>query len=670
MKPSFTLPKWVFPTTLTLIGATLLGVYLIQSDVLTRLKSPPPTPAEKVERSVQGALSRVLDGLVGEGKYHVSVKAALTNNFEESESITLTPQTTTSSQRTEVTSQSERTQPDPESLKAYFEKQPAQKITKAMPGFPVLNPVNEKTVPEIPTKTVQVPAKTTETVQNTHLYFNQEKTKKVTPIRIQSILVQVVIDERMMKVNQIDKTHLTALLAEIANIQEDRGDRLVVNTYPFSNAIFGLDQFVVNLKQTIKDLGWPPEWFAALFAGIIGLILLTLLFVLWRAHREHIKLEKALEEEDRQTQAIKDAEAQEREFQAHAKAVIEFAKSHPTSTARVLSELISNASNPPSSELSPLQKALIFILFLQTDHAETVNTLLTEMGETLSKTLLQSLEKQIKVDTSTLHRVIEEFYQLLVKKQTVIGGPSLSQKLLTSAFGETEAPQQNTPPFAFLEAISNDKLIAFLHTEPPQLSALIFSFLPESRTAVLLSQLDLDLATQISKKLLNLHVPNFTWIQHLSAALEVHLLAPNASGNIQEKVAKLSKIVEQTPSALRQHLLQEFEAEDPGITQKIKALMLTFEDLDTLSDEDIKTLAFECGAEQVGIALLKSSEDFKATLISALSDRMIQLIQYIDSTASRFSDTDIEAAQMNLVATAKALQTAGKITLPKSGDPR
>ncbi len=674
--------KWskIFAVTAGLLAIFVLagfGGWLYQSGTITQWVSQwtTPTEAEKVESQVRQATGAVLDRIVGNGKYFVTVKATMSDRSEESEKVTLTPVSVTLNEVVNTKVQSEKESIDYKTLdelKAKQEaKKPKPKVQDSLPGFPVVIPEDTPREEQIVTPTIRNPALFGQTTQKHDVVYNAQRTKNVIPITLKKITVHVVIDERKMKLLKLDRTQLSAVLAEVSGINEERGDELILSSYKFSDAIFGLDQIYWESKDKLKKLNIPPEY---LVGGILGVwLLIALVMLVWvyrrkKIARQALELQTLLDVERKNEREELD---RERQFQALCRALIDFVERNPGFTASVISEMMSIApAEETNASLPPLKKVLIFILFLEAERPELVQQILTEMGESLSKSLFQGANKFMKVDSGVLRAVLEEFYRLLVKKQYLIGGPTISQKILKTTFGVDEESSFDVTAefsFQFLEKLSDERLLSFLSQDRPQLAALIFSFLDENRVVSILSHMDVDRAVNVSRLMLTLDVPNYFWVQKLSSALEMKLLAPEVSIDETEKLLKISRVLEKLSTELREKLMAFLSNVDPGLVQKMRTLIFTFEDFFTLSDDHLKAVLYEADIRHIGTAMLNCQGPLRDKILSNLSERMQQVVIETEKLSVSIRPSEIERAQYELVRIARQLADDEKIVFQKEG---
>jgi len=645
----------------------LLSGAVFQTRFWERFLAPKPVQeSQRVEKEIQERVHKVLDRVVGKGKHYVTVKAEMSESAESSEKWVYQPSIATSNSQTELTYNAATETLDPESVKAYNQQKPVQKIVTSLPGFPVLNPVDPSTIPEVPTKTIRTPAQLTTLSETKDVFFNQEVIKKETPRLVSRIVLHVVVDERKVTLLGINQDKLMAVIAEVAGINEARGDQLVFSTYQFSNAVFGLDLFLLQTKSRIRDLALAPEYYVgggALFFALVGA---GILFWLWRKKVKRHRLKLLEIQQNNQRQVLRDEQEVERAFQTLCKSLLDFVEKNPVFVASVVSEMATMAhSDDQNATLSPLKKVLIFILFLEAERPKLVHEVLTEVGESISKTLFLGANKFMKVDASVLKTVLEEFYHLLVKKRFLIAGPLLSQKILKTTFGEAKRNLdiESEFSFQFLEKISDSRLVAFLDQEEPQLSALMLSFLDENRVVSILSQLDVDRAVVISQKMLTLDVPSYHLIQKLSSSIEVKLMAPEASEGNHEKLVKVSRVIEKVSQELREKLMVFLETVDPVLVQKIRALIFTFEDFITLSDAHLKAIVFESDVQELGLAMLGCEGVLRDKLLAVLSERMRAVVDESLKFSEGVKPAQIEKAQYALVKLARRLSDEGRIIL-------
>ena len=173
------------------------------------------------------------------------------------------------------------------------------------------------------------------------------------------------------------------------------------------------------------------------------------------------------------------------------------------------------------------RKAAILLMYLDSKMPGLSQQLFAKMGESRSKMLLHEINQLGKVDKTEISHVMDEFYELAITQNSVIGGKNVTDKLLKDSFG-IEDPDDffssKSGLFDFINHLSDKILIDYLKKENRQVAALVLSLIPDERSAKLLSEFPVEQTAIISKKMLTLDVPNYPLLWEILVALSASSL--------------------------------------------------------------------------------------------------------------------------------------------------
>lgn len=638
----------------------------LQQDSQQKTASPLTVDEEKVKQSV----SAVLDRKVGKGHYVVSVKSTYSEKAEESQQVTLTPGKVTLNRVVALT-------PDQVTENAQEPEKPNIPIDarvngsnpkRDLPGFPLLSmaPNAQNQAKKAQVKAQQLPFKSQKTSTG-EVYYSQQVVKTTTPIQLKNLSVYVIVDEKSLKRLNIHPKKLADVLKQAAALNEQSGDVLVLTSYKFSENYFGLRQYFWETQETLDALNLSIWGILGAFVIVLSGALAVMAF---RSKRKRLQREMAAKEKKNELEIEKMEEERKQKdhhFSAMCKDLIAFVDKNPSVTANVMAEVAMSPLDSVMTTLSPAKKAGFFLLFLEAETPETAKKVLLELGEDAAKIILKDHQTYSKIDGWVMFSIIEEFYTLLVQKKHMVTGPTIANKLFKNTFGKS-IQEQNSLEFSFhfTGSVDDNKLLHFLGQEPLQLSALMFSFMDENRVAALLSALPSTRAVAISKLMVVLDVPSYALLEKLSSALETRLFFQEINADRQEKMLRLSRIIEKIPSSIREQFMQEMETHDKDLVQEIKRMVFTFEDLALLSDEHMAYLLAESGVETVALSVLKCTSGLAQKIMNNVSARIKEAIDETQKVSSTISDQKIEKEQYNLLKLARELALQGKITMKKN----
>ncbi|MBH37515.1 hypothetical protein CL658_00590 [bacterium] len=319
------------------------------------------------------------------------------------------------------------------------------------------------------------------------------------------------------------------------------------------------------------------------------------------------------------------------------------------------------------SVISSRRKAAILLMYLDSKMPGLSQELFSKMGESRSKILLHEINQLGKVDKTEISNVIDEFYELAITQNSVIGGKNVTDKLLKDSFG-IEDPDDffssTTGLFDFVNHMSDKVLLDYLKKENLQVAALVLSLISDERSATLLAEFPVEKTAKISKKMLTLDVPSYQLLWKFHRELELHLLGDDGD-KIEEsqQIFKLSRVLEMMVSDTRKTVVEMISSQDKTSAEKIKQLIFSFNDLVYMSNKDLGGLLIEIDPLRcLAIAMQGISEELKEKILGSISDRLKPRLEEEITNTSDSTEEDIQKEQGNIIQLCRQLEKDEKIS--------
>ena len=203
-------------------------------------------------------------------------------------------------------------------------------------------------------------------------------------------------------------------------------------------------------------------------------------------------------------------------------------------------------------------------------------------------------------------------------------------------------------------------IAALITSESPQVIAVILSRLSPESAAITVRALPQALATEALHRLLHLgdiHPAAFTAIEAtLQRALNQSTAAVINTG--QERVAR---IFDSLDARAEQGLLASLDSAEPGIGERIRALMFTFDDLATLDPAGIQTILASIDRAVLILALKGAKSDTTDAFLSNMTSRAGDLLRSEIEATGPVRRSEIELARTEIIAMARTLVKRGDI---------
>lgn len=120
-------------------------------------------------------------------------------------------------------------------------------------------------------------------------------------------------------------------------------------------------------------------------------------------------------------------------------------------------------------------------------------------------------------------------------------------------------------------------------------------------------------------------------------------------------------ILNRLPEEAKERLMQAISENDPSIALTLKANLLTFADIATLSGKGVQTLVREVARQDLINSLRDTTVELRSKVLSNVSARMRQEIED-ELSIVKVTPREIEASRARVISKLDELRTAGKVT--------
>src|SRR5882757_1232798 len=318
--------------------------------------------------------------------------------------------------------------------------------------------------------------------------------------------------------------------------------------------------------------------------------------------------------------------------------------------------------------------------------------LMVALGEDLAKSLFQSLsEPDVRRLTDEITRlgevpalhstqVLTEFYGLLETREHMLrGGPEYALKVLTEAFGTERAEvllgqikrmqQRSSGDLAILQRMEPQQLSTFLENEHPQTMALVLAHLDAKRGSTVLMHLKESVRVDVVRRLAEMRQFSPEMAQTVAQVLHRQMKALGSSGRKSYSGFKaVAELLNRLEPVASKGILEEIETTEPKLAIDIRNLMFTFEDLLTVPAQSIRELVSALDKRVLALALKGAKNNLKAHLFQAMSSRAVEMLKEDMDVMGPVRGRDVSAAQQELLALARKMESEGRIILKIEAD--
>ncbi len=332
----------------------------------------------------------------------------------------------------------------------------------------------------------------------------------------------------------------------------------------------------------------------------------------------------------------------------------------------------------PADRLNGIQKAAIFLICIGEEAAAKI---LREMSDEEIFKVTRCMASIDHIPEATKTLVLQEF-QLASESQAgiVVKGQELAKKLIAQAGGSKSREDSlmrqfisgtEARPLETIAKMQPTMVAALLEREHPQTLALVLSTQVVEHAGAIIAKLPENKRADVIHRIATLDSVSPSVIDRIEEALskEIGIVV---GAQEQRQVGGLKKVVEildNMNNNLDSEILENLEEIDPGMTDEIRKMMFTFEDLCSLDSRSIQMILREVNNDSLAMALKTASDEIKEKIFSNMSSRAADMIKDDLEAMRPVRLSEVEAMQQTIVRIAMKLEEEGKIVLHKgSGD--
>lgn len=328
-------------------------------------------------------------------------------------------------------------------------------------------------------------------------------------------------------------------------------------------------------------------------------------------------------------------------------------------------------------KLKGIQKAAIFLIALgPTDSANILKKLPEEEADRVAKTVAR-LEQ---VAPEQVEQILEEFHQYSTSQKLLVrGGIEYAEKMLAEAFGSEVAArlisrlskslEGDLTVFENFRKVDPQQLAKFIQDEHPQTIAVILCHLDATQAARLISALPVELRKEIAVRMAEIDEISPEIVRNIASVIDQKLrnlgeLSREQLGGVRSVANMFNRLDPNTCS----QLLNALETDNPTLFENVRRFMFVFRDLEKLDEVSIKTLITKVDRKALILALKGANDSLRSKFIGTQSARGAEMMLEDIASTGPVKLRDVDAAQQQVIATARELEKEGVISLSASGD--
>ena len=268
-------------------------------------------------------------------------------------------------------------------------------------------------------------------------------------------------------------------------------------------------------------------------------------------------------------------------------------------------------------EMSGVERAAALMVALGPRVASEIMKHLDE--ESIDK-LTREIAKIDRLSPQEREELIGAFLiDLRKEKRRLRGGEGTARQILVKTFGEGKADEilskfvniDVDKEFATINEIENEALISFIKEEHPQTIAVAMSFLAAEKSAAIMTALDQDKAKEVAIRMARMDKVMPEAVAGIVKTIKKRYqdYQKKNQGLSAGGLDTLIDILQHMPGDEERKIIQDLEIAMPNVSQQISDKIFTFENVASLTNQEMRILIDAINDDSVIAKALKGAGD-------------------------------------------------------------
>jgi len=288
---------------------------------------------------------------------------------------------------------------------------------------------------------------------------------------------------------------------------------------------------------------------------------------------------------------------------------------------------------------------------------QKVAILFSVLGESLALNLLKDLDKTEIRKIRAAMRGVEQV-AFTVKKQVM---EEFYFAFVSEKFQENDESDEPKKPFAFLEDLTDEQVIAMLTTETPRVIAIAIAQLPGEKRMKILSRIDEEVKGQVLLNIGNLNdIPLEAVVQIANRLQKKAKQLPKTVAFSRGGGKDLADILGSMDPEEEEMFMTNLEQENPEMAEEVKRYRITFDTIfEIFPDNLLRDLMNAVDLDAVAMALKGMDQTISDRVVGVLPKKQAMYEPVEGAVPKR----EVENARKSIVQSAKLEDLLGGETV-------
>jgi flagellar motor switch protein FliG len=289
---------------------------------------------------------------------------------------------------------------------------------------------------------------------------------------------------------------------------------------------------------------------------------------------------------------------------------------------------------------------------------QKVAILFSVLGESLALNLVKDLDKTEVRKIRAAMRGVEQV-AFTVKKQVM---EEFYFAFVSEKFQENDESDEPKKPFAFLEDLTDEQVIAMLTTETPRVIAISIAQLPGEKRMKVLSRIDEEEKGRVLLNIGNLNdVPLEAVVQIANRLQKKAKQLPKTVAFSRGGGKALADILGSMDTEEGEMFMTNLEQENPEIAEEVKRYRITFDTIfEIFPDNLLRDLMNAVDLDAVAMALKGMDQTISDRVVGILPKKKQAMYEPVEGAVPK---REVENARKSIVQSAKQMESDGAFKL-------
>lgn len=327
-----------------------------------------------------------------------------------------------------------------------------------------------------------------------------------------------------------------------------------------------------------------------------------------------------------------------------------------------------------AANLSGSERAAIFLMSLSEREAAEV---MKHMPLAEVKKLGAAMAKLRKVSRQQADAVLHNFTESVESEAHMMErSPRFLKKIFASSLGEERANSlyeqlvdEEGKGLDSLQLMEAKEVTEIIQGEHPQVIGIVLAGLEPNKAAQIIAQMPVRQATEVVTRIAHMNEVPENAISELDEVLQ-HRFKTSGAPRMTSMggIRSAATILNQTHKDISRQIIGELDHINAEMSQQIQDNMFVFENLMDIDDRGIQTLVREITTDTLVVALKGADPALQDKIFRNMSKRAAEMLKSDLEAKGPVKLADVEAAQKEIVTTARRLGDEGAIMLGGGGD--